>query len=112
MLKKAMDDVTRLRAAQLFDALSHPIRIRIVELLYKGERTVGDIAAEMKIGQSGASQHLAILARAGVLVAGPRGATRTYRVRGPRIERIMELIEEFCHVHGLYGDEDVDVEGR
>ena len=31
--------------AQLFRVLGHPIRIRILELLGEGERTVGDLAA-------------------------------------------------------------------
>lgn len=108
-----MDDATRERASELFAALSHPVRMRIVELLASGERTVGDIAQEMKIGQSGASQHLAILARAGVLASEARGTSRFYRVRGPRIAKILELIEEFCQVHRLYGtpeDEGTDAE--
>ena len=71
------------------------------------------VAAAVAIGQSGASQHLAHLARAGVIVATRRGSTRLYRVRGPRIRQIMVLIEEFCQVHGLYGqgdEEDVEAE--
>jgi DNA-binding transcriptional ArsR family regulator len=107
----AMNPATRERACDLFGALAHPVRMRIVEFLCEGERTVGDVAAEMKIGQSGASQHLAILARAGVLVVEPRGTSRYYRVRGPRIKRILVLIEEFCQVHSLYGSVEEDSEG-
>lgn len=98
-----MDDLTSARACELFTALSHPVRLRIVELLCTEERTVGAIASEMGIGHSGASQHLALLARAGLLVSETRGTSRIYRVRGPRIAAILKLIEEFCHVHHLYG---------
>lgn len=98
-----MNPATRDRACDLFGALAHPVRLRIVELLVEGERTVGEVAGAMKIGQSGASQHLAQLARAGVLVVERRGTSRYYRVRGPRIGKILTLIEEFCHVHSLYG---------
>jgi len=98
-----MDEPTRERAAALFASVAHPVRLRIVELLIERERTVGEIALETGIGQSGASQHLAILARAGVLVAEPRGTSRFYRVRGPRVEKILGLIGEFCRVHQLYG---------
>lgn len=103
MIYTAMNSATRERACDLFGALAHPVRLRIVELLCEGERTVGEVAAEMKIGQSGASQHLAQLARAGVLAVERRGTSRYYRVRGPRIGKILTLIEEFCHVHSLYG---------
>lgn len=98
-----MDELTAARACELFSALSHPGRLKIVEILCTGERSVGQIAAEMGIGHSGASQHLSLLARAGVLVSETRGASRVYRVRGPRIAAILGLIEEFCHVHRLYG---------
>ena len=98
-----MKDMTRERAAQLFSALSHPTRLRLVELLANGEKTVNDLANELQFGQSGVSQHLSILTRAGALVVEQRGVYRFYRVRGPRILRILNLIEEFCELHSLYG---------
>ena len=109
-MKASMDDLTVTRATELFSALSHPVRLRMTELLCARERTVGQIAEEVSIGRSGASQHLAILARAGIVVSKTRGTSRIYSVRGPRIGKILELIEQFCHVHHLYGpaDERVD----
>jgi DNA-binding transcriptional ArsR family regulator len=98
-----MDIQTRERAVQLFDALSHPARLRIVELLCEGERTVNEIASAVDISQSGTSQHLAVLTRVGMLVMEPSGTSRIYRIRGPRIGHIMQLIEEFCQINGLYG---------
>src|SRR5689334_21818932 len=98
-----MNDVTLERASQLFAALAHPARLRIVELLCGGERTVNQVAAELNLTQSGASQHLAVLARAGVLTVVPHGTARIYSIRGPRIARILALIEEFCAVHQLLG---------
>ena len=81
------------------------MRLQIAETLADGEKTVGEIAEAMKIGQSGASQHLALLARAGVLSLSKRGTQHFYRLRGPRIARILALIGEFCQVHGLQGTE-------
>ena len=98
-----MNDLICQRASQLFTSLSHPTRLRIAELLCTGEKTVNEIAAELHFSQSGTSQHLAILTRAGVLVVEQRGVSRFYRVRGPRIQRILDLIVEFCHTHELYG---------
>lgn len=101
-----MNEPTRTRASQLFRALSNPTRLRIVELLCTteaGGMSVNDICAALGLGQSGTSQNLAMLAQAGVLVAEQKGTSRLYRVRGPRIGRILLLIEEFCHIHSLYG---------
>jgi ArsR family transcriptional regulator len=105
-----MESAVRERAGQLFAALSHPTRLRIVELLCSTEMTVKEVASALNQGQSGTSQHLAILARAGILTVEPRGASRRYRVRGPRISRILGLIEEFCTVHELYGNAEEAVE--
>jgi DNA-binding transcriptional ArsR family regulator len=104
-----VEEATRDRAAELFAAMAHPIRLRIVEELCKRPLSVGEVAAQMKIGLSGASQHLSLLARAGILVSESKGTSRVYRVRGPRIPSILSLIFEFCHVHQLYG-EPTDVE--
>ena len=98
-----MNSQTRERASQLFGALSHPMRLHITELLCQGERKVNEIASALGLSQSGTSQHLAILTRAGLLVVEPRGTVRVHRVRGPRIGHILTLIEEFCHVNHLYG---------
>ena len=98
-----MNERTRERASQLFAAMSNPSRLRIVELLCDRELSVNEICAALSLGQSATSQNLATLARAGVLVVEQKGASRIYRVRGPRIRRILDLIEEFCQVHHLYG---------
>lgn len=103
MKESLKSEMTLARMSDIFAALSNPSRLQIVRLLCLGELTVGEVATAMKIGPSGASQHLAILARAGVLVSEPRGTSRIYKIRGPRIVAILGLIEEFCHVHGLYG---------
>ena len=98
-----MNERTRERASQLFFALSNPSRLRIAELLCHTEMSVTEICAALSLGQSATSQNLATLTRAGVLVVEHKGANRIYRVRGPRIARILALIEEFCMVHELYG---------
>ena len=106
---RVMSEPTRERAGQLFAALANPMRLRVTELLCSGERTVGSIAEAVGISQSSASQHLAILARAGVVVCERRGTSHYYGVRGPRIGLILDIIEEFCHVHSLFGDKDLEV---
>jgi DNA-binding transcriptional ArsR family regulator len=112
MNESGFGEPTGTRAAALFAALAHPVRLRIVEELCKRPRSVGEVAAEMKIGLSGASQHLSLLARAGILMAESHGTSRVYKVRGPRISKILDLILEFCHVHQLYGGAPEDGEGH
>jgi DNA-binding transcriptional ArsR family regulator len=105
-----LEDVIVARASEIFAALSNPVRLRIVEWLCLEERSVGEVATHLGIGPSGASQHLSVLARAGLLVSTAHGTSRLYRVRGPRVPAILKLIEEFCHEHALYGAPPVDSE--
>lgn len=100
-----MEESIRERAAILFGALAHTTRLRIVEHLAQGEMTVNEVAAMLGVHQTSASQHLAVLTRAGILAVERRGTSRFYRLRGPRVGRVVGLIDEFCQVHGLYGSE-------
>ena len=94
-----MDDGTLSFAVQLFSALAHPTRLRIVELLTVSARTVNEVAQCLGILQPNASQHLAILNRAGVVKVTPDGVARSYSLRGPRIARVLRLVNEFRNVH-------------
>lgn len=80
----------------VFAALSNTTRLQMVELLLDGERSVNDIASELHLHQSGASQHLAVLTRAGILAVEPRGAVRLYKIREPQIRAVLETTAQFC----------------
>ena len=80
--------------AQLFRVLGHPLRIRILELLRDGERTVGDLQAELELDSSSTSQHLAALRQQGVLDSRPAGTNVYYRIRDPRISQVLAIAKE------------------
>ena len=80
--------------AQLFRVLGHPLRIRILELLRDGERTVGDLQAELDLDSSGTSQHLAALRQQGVLDSRRAGTSVYYRIRDPRTSQLLAVAKE------------------
>lgn len=80
--------------AQLFRVLGHPVRIRILELLSEGERTVGDLQAELRLDSSGTSQHLAALRQQGVLESRRAGTSVYYRVRDPRVSQLLAVARQ------------------
>lgn len=66
--------------ANLFRVLGHPARVRILELLQDGERTVGALQEELGLDSGGTSQHLAQLRRIGVVRSRREGTSVHYRV--------------------------------
>ena len=85
--------------AKMFAALANPARLHILEHLAKGPASVNDIAEAVGLKQSMTSQHLSSLLVAGVVVYVRNGNSRLYRLRGPRVARILELLEEFYSIH-------------
>jgi ArsR family transcriptional regulator, arsenate/arsenite/antimonite-responsive transcriptional repressor len=65
------------RAAELFHALSDPIRVDVVTMLLDGERCVCDLMADLDLAQSRLSWHLKTLSDAG-LVSGRREGRWNY----------------------------------
>ena len=80
--------------AQLFRVLGHPVRIRILELLSDGERTVGDLQAALSLDSSGTSQHLAALRQQGVLESRRAGTSVYYCIRDPRVSQLLAVAKQ------------------
>lgn len=76
--------------AEFFRILGHPVRVRILELLKDGERTVGDLQNELQMDSSGTSQHLGVLRKHGILEGRREGTSVYYTVRDPRIFQLLE----------------------
>lgn len=75
--------------ASLFRVLGHPARVRILELLREGERSVGALQAELELDSSGTSQHLSALKRIGLVASRREGTSVFYRVED---ERVFDLL--------------------
>lgn len=75
--------------AELFRALAHPARVRVLEVLTEGERSVGDMAPEVGIEPSHLSQQLAILRRAGLVTSRREGSTVFYAIRDASIVELL-----------------------
>jgi ArsR family transcriptional regulator len=80
--------------AELFRALGHPARIRILQLLRDGERTVGDLQAALELDSSGTSQHLAALRKQDLVEPRRQGTNVYYRVKDRRTLELLQLAKE------------------
>jgi DNA-binding transcriptional ArsR family regulator len=80
------------KQAQIFKALSHPIRLRIVEQLIDGEKCVNDIKELFDVTQPNISQHLNILKYSGIIDFHQKGNLRCYFLNAP--DRIRDVIRD------------------
>ena len=76
--------------ADLFRVLGHPARVRVLELLRDGERSVGALQAELGLDSGGTSQHLAALRRIGLVVSRREGTSVYYRVDDRHVFDLLE----------------------
>lgn len=64
--------------AEFFKTLGHPVRIRVLELLVEGPRTVSDLNELVGIEASHLSQQLGLLKRSGLIDSTKSGSSVTY----------------------------------
>lgn len=82
------------RKAEFFRLLGHPARVRILELLRDGERSVGDLQDALGLDSGATSQHLTAMRSQGVLVTRREGNSIYYRVEDPRIFQLLEVAKQ------------------
>lgn len=64
----------------VFEALSHPLRIKMVELLGRKERRMEELSEKLKINPSSISHHLVVLREARLLITERRGKPAYHRL--------------------------------
>jgi ArsR family transcriptional regulator len=80
--------------AEFFKTLGHPARIRVLEILRGGERSVGELIAEVGLEPSHMSQQLAVLRRASIVAARKEGSTVLYSVTDRRVFELLEVAKQ------------------
>ena len=81
--------------AELFKALGHPARVRVLEVLVDGERTVGELQPLVGIESSHLSQQLGVLRRAGLVSARREGSSVHYTLRDPLVADLLAVARQF-----------------
>ncbi|PSR30725.1 MAG: transcriptional regulator [Sulfobacillus benefaciens] len=78
--------------AAFWQALSHPIRIKVLESLRaEGPLNVGELVNRLGIGQGHLSNHLACLKSCGLVQTEPRGRFVYYHVSDDRVVQLLDL---------------------
>jgi DNA-binding transcriptional ArsR family regulator len=80
--------------AKYFRALGDPTRLRVLELLEGGERSVGELASALGLPQPQVSNHLACLRWCGFVTTRREHRTIHYRLADQRVRQIVSLAQQ------------------
>lgn len=78
--------------AKIFNALSDPVRLEIIEFLREGEKCVCEIIPQVGLIQPVVSRHLKILKDCGLVRYRKAGNKRLYSITEPRIFEMVDCL--------------------
>ena len=82
------------KASLVLRALNHKLRQQVIKTIYDNKTlTVTELYVKLRLEQSVASQHLAILRKAGIVVTERDGKFIFYSINAARIEAINEFVK-------------------
>lgn len=96
-----MEDPTNLQQfkAEFFKALAHPMRIRILEVLCDGEKSVNELQTILGSEGSAVSQQLSVLRAKNLVNTVKEGTTVVYSLRDPSIKDLLTVARQIFDNH-------------
>ena len=85
--------------ASVFQALAHPTRIAILEVLREGEMPAGAIQELLGVEQANISQHLAILRSRQIVNSRKQGNQVFYSLRSKVLIKVLDLMRQYFQAH-------------
>jgi DNA-binding transcriptional ArsR family regulator len=85
--------------AQFFRALAHPVRIQILEILVRGDRSVQELQDVLGLDQPVVSQQLAVLRKQLIVTTAKHGASVRYAVRDPELKDLLAVARRIFNHH-------------
>jgi DNA-binding transcriptional ArsR family regulator len=80
----------------VFNAIGEPRRREIISALSDGkERTVGDLADQLGLGQPAVSKHLGVLRKLGIVSVTKDGRLRIYRLNAKKLKPVHDWVAEY-----------------
>lgn len=89
-----MSGLLSLKYTTLYKALTHPIRLELINLLFEKCQDVGKLGEQLSIRQSNVSQHLQVLRKNGFVLSEKVGKRRIYSLN-PEYKKIVSYLMKF-----------------
>lgn len=81
--------------ADVFNAIAEPQRRQILDLLARGEKSVGEVGTSMRARQPQISKHLIVLKRVGLVSVRAVGQQRLYKLNARGLKAIFDWVQPF-----------------
>lgn len=91
-LKKELSPLALELVATRFRALSEPMRLRLLNLLMGGERTVGQLVEASGSSQANVSKHLSVLRDAAMVGMRKEGLSTVCFIADPIVNELCEMM--------------------
>lgn len=85
--------------AEFFKALAHPLRIRILELLAEGDKSVNEIQSLVGSEGSAVSQQLTVLRSKNIVTGSKNGNRVIYSLRDPMLVELLAVARQIFNNH-------------
>ena len=89
---KPLDAAQLLAVASLFDVLSEPSRLQILQILKTGPISVGELVESSGLKQANVSKQLGVLLTAGIIARRQDGTRAIYSIAMPLVFDLCELV--------------------
>ena len=116
MIQKENAEALHTVTARFFKGLGDPVRLRVLQLLDGGERSVGEIVDHLGLPQNQVSMHLGCLRWCGYVKTRREGRRVYYALADPRVMEVLRLARDIvqgseayliaCEVLGSAGESD------
>ena len=90
---KSSFDLLMVRASDVFQALSHPLRLSICFELSASEQSVSQLCDSLCQPQHSISQHLALLRKQNVVNARKQSRQVFYQISDPQVQKVLNCIK-------------------
>jgi len=79
----------------VFTALADPTRVRILDLLCKHDRSVGELVQQFDLTQPAVSQHLKVLKEAGLVASRAQAQQRIYSINPKPLRELDSWLQKY-----------------
>ena len=92
----------------IFKALAHPIRLKIIKKLREKVYCVCEMNEDVEFSQSNLSQHLKILRDAGIVYSEKEGMRINYHVKDLEVFQIIDVVEDMVRKNIISLNDKID----